>query len=173
MVEIKYVQWGIANSYPKEDLIELHEDLNKPEFLELQSRILKHEKEHFQQHSWIGQRKVDFRTELSFKDLFPFIKTHKKSFFQQYSPIIYHKEKKALLFEWSIITLILLYAGLIALIIFLIKNFTPDSILFWRTIKYIVLILFGISIIYFGGKQLIKQVNKESIEVSKKKKGKV
>lgn len=161
MVEIRKVEWGIANSYPKEDLIEIHSDLDKPEYEGLKRKILAHEMEHIKKKSqgFIAQRRVDFRTNLSFRDLLPFIKNHKKNFLQQYFPITY--KDNTIFFEWSLIILYFVYAGIGTLIYFLIKLFSKDSTFFWIIIRNMVVISMVVFLIYFGAKRLFKYINEE------------
>ncbi|KKM00533.1 hypothetical protein LCGC14_1803520 [marine sediment metagenome] len=170
MVEIKRVEWGIANSYPEENLIEIHKGLDDPEFENLKNRIIRHEMEHIRKKSkgFIAQRKVDFKKGLHFRDIFPFIKKYPKSL-TQYIPITYSKKKNTIFIEFSLLFLYTIYAGVGTLIYFLIKLFSKDSTFFWIIIRNMVIILVIVFLIYFGGKRLFKYINEESTkEVTKK-----
>ena len=159
-MEIKKVSWGVANSYPKEDVIEINENLFLPEFDPLREKILEHEREHMQTSSWMGQRKVDLKTELKFKDLSPFYKKFPKTFFQQHSPITYSKEKGTLYFEWSLIFLYLIGIGVAYLVYLLIETFGTSPMLFWKIIKNILIVGGIVLVLYALGKYLKKSTSK-------------
>lgn len=161
-MDIQEVDFGIANTYS--DRIEINKHLI--EFPVLREKIIKHELEHSRESKFLKQREIDFKTEIKFMDLFPFIKKYPKYFFQQYSPIIYRN--KTLYLEWSLIILYSLGIGFLFLIHFLINLFSSDSTFFWSVIKYMAWILGIISLVYFGGKKLINLVNTEYRNASKK-----
>lgn len=159
-MEIKKVSWGVANSYPKEGTIEINENLFLPEFDSLRKRILEHEREHMQTKTWMGQREIDAKTELKFKDLFPFYKKFPKTFFQQHSPLIYSKEKNTLYFEWSLIILYIVTIGFGYLLYVILQTFGKSPETMWKIIEYS-LIIFGIvGVIYLIGKKIQKETNK-------------
>ena len=170
MPTIKMVNFGIANSYPQEDVIELHKGLDDPEFSQLKEKILAHEMEHIRKKSkgfW-KQREVDFKTDLRFKELLPFIKKYPKSILQ-FSPIIYSKEKNTLLFDFSLIFLYIIYAGILVLIYFLINLFSTNSIFFWKIVKYSGIVLGIVIVLSFIGKKLKRKINEESSKLTSKK----
>ena len=154
-MDIFEVDFGIANTYS--DRIEINKHLI--EFPTLREKIIKHELEHSRESKFWKHRKIDALTEVKFRDLFPFIKKYPKYFFQQYFPFTYRN--KTLYIEWSLLILYSLGIGFLFLIYFLINLFSNDSSFFWRVIKYMAWILGIISLVYFGGKKLIKIVNSE------------
>lgn len=167
MVDINEVEWGVANSYPSEGVIELHKGLQ--EFPELRAKIIRHEFEHFSAKSWMGQRKVDALTEISFSELLPFYKKYPKTFFQQHSPITYSKKKNTVYLEWSLILLYSIYLGIGIGLFFFIRFFAGDSTLGWSILKYTVYILVGVFFIYNFGQALRKKINEAAKEAKASK----
>jgi len=168
---IKKVDFGVANTYKEGDnyVIEINEHLFEPEFDDLRSRIISHEKEHTKAKGFWKNRKIDALTELKFSHLFKFYKKYPKTFFQQNLPINYSKEKNTLFIEWSRVFLIIIYAGILIGIYFLINLFSTDSIFFWKVIKYIVIILGIYFVLSFIGKRLKKSINEEANKLTSKK----
>jgi len=168
---IKKVGWGVANTYRVGDdyVIEINEHLFEPEFDDLRSRIISHEREHSRAKGFWKNRKVDALTDLRFRDLFPVYKKYPKLFMQQNIPINYSKEKNTLFIDYSLLFLYIIYAGILVLIYFLITLFSTNSIFFWKIVKYSGIIL-GITIaLSFIGKKLKKAVNEESIKLKSNK----
>ena len=167
MVDIIKTKWGVANYYSDPERIELNEKLDEPQFEGLKQRIIKHELEHHRAKGFLAQRKVDVLTELKFRDLFPFYRKYPYTFFQQHSPITY--KDNIIYFEWTLIFLYLFYIGLGALIFWLIKLFSVNTIFFWVVIKYMVWIFIALIVLYTVGKGLRGYINKEfKKEVTKK-----
>ena len=164
MVEIIITEkYGLANTI--DGKIYLHPILD--EFPVLKKRVIRHEIKHTKQKSWLGQRGVDLLTNISFRELLPIYKRKPSLFFQQYSPITY--KDNTIFFEWSLLFLYFIYAGVGTLIYFLIKLFSKDSTFFWIIIRNMVIILIIVFLIYFGGKRLFKYLNEEyTKEVTKK-----
>ncbi len=168
---IKKVDWGVANTYSVGDdyVIEINEHLFEPEFDDLRSRIINHEREHVKAKGFWKNRKVDALTELKFSHLFKFYKKYPKKFIQQNIPINYSKEKNTLFIDYSLLFLYIIYAGILVLIYFLITLFSTNSIFFWKIVKYSGIVL-GITIVLsFIGKKLKKAVNEESIKLKSNK----
>lgn len=169
---IKKVGWGVANTYSVGDdyVIEINEHLFEPEFDDLRSRIISHEREHSKEKGFWKNRKIDALTDLKFRDLFPVYRKYPKLFWQQNIPINYSKEKDTLFIDYSLLFLYIIYSGILVLIYFLINLFSTNSVFFWKIIKYSGIIL-GISIsLSFIGKRLRKAVNEESIKLKSNKK---
>ncbi len=167
-MNIVKTNWGVANYYSNPERIEINEILYEPEFENLKNRIIQHEREHHRAKGFIGQRRVDLFTKITFSDLLPIYKRKPILFFQQHSPITY--KDNTLFFEWSLIFLYFIYAGIGTLIYYLIKLFSKDSIFFWTVIQNMVIILIIVLLVYFGGKRLFKYINEEfTKEVASKK----
>jgi len=160
MVDIIKTSFGVANYYTNPDRIEINEKLFEPEFKDLLEKIIKHEREHHKTKGFWKQRKVDFGTELSFKDLFPFYKKYPLKFFQQHSPITY--QDNTLYFEWSLIFLYTIYLGIALLIFWIINTFSTSSEMFLKIVGYSVLIIIISIVILKGGKELIKYTNEQA-----------
>lgn len=163
-------EWGISNTY--EDRIEINKKLN--DFPDLKERVIAHELEHANIRKkglkgWAKQRKVDALTEVKFKHLIPFIKKYPKHFFQQMLPITYSKKEDTVYFEWSLIILYISLVGITGLIITLITYFGKDSYLFWKIIKFTVIGLMGLFVLYKLGDKVRKDINKEANKVPEKK----
>ncbi len=169
MVEIIKVKWGVSNYYSNPERIEINEKLYEPEFDDLKNRVLRHEMEHHKTKGFWKNRKIDALTDLKFSHLFKFFKKYPKTFFQQMSPINYSKIDKTLYFEWSLIFLYLLYAGILYGIFKLISLFSSNKIFFWLIVKKAGIILLIIFALYYIGKSLKKYINEESRKLSKKK----
>ena len=169
---IKKVDWGVANTYRdgNDYVIEINEHLFEPEFDDLRSRIISHEREHTKNKGFWKNRKVDALTELKFSHLFKFYKKYPKKFIQQNIPINYSKEKNTLFIDYSLLFLYIIYAGILVLIYFLVSLFSTNSVFFWKIIKYSGIIL-GITIVLsFIGKKLKKTINEESVKLKSSKK---
>lgn len=163
---IKEVNWGVANTYKegKNYIIEINSQLQ--DFPKLREKILNHEREHSRAKGFWKNRKIDALTKLKHRDLLKFYKKYPKTFLQQNIPINYSKEKNTLFIEWSRIFLIIIYAGILFGIYYLINLFSNSPTFFWEVAKYMG-IIFGISfLIYFIGKRLIKYINKEATELT-------
>ncbi len=156
MVEIVITEkYGLANTI--DGVIYLHPILD--EFPSIKERVIRHELAHTRAKGFIGQRRVDTFTKITFSDLLPIYKRKPILFFQQHSPITY--KDNTIFFEWSLIFLYFIYAGIGTLIYYLIKLFSKDSIFFWNVIKNMVIILIIVLFIYFGGKRLSKYIKEE------------
>jgi len=162
MPEIKYIKWGIANTYLKENLIEINEKLK--EYPIILNKVIEHEKEHIIAKNWLNQRKVDFKTSVTFKDLFPFIKKHPIAFLQQYFPFSYREN--TFFIEWSLLILYLLTAGVIFGIYEIIKTFSIRPNLFWIIIKNMLIIGLIVGILTLLGSKALKSVNKQAKEIT-------
>jgi hypothetical protein len=162
MVEIRKIKHGIANAYPKENIIELNEKLDEEEFISLKSKILKHEMEHIhsKKKGFWKQREIDARTEISFKDIFKFIKKYPSNLFYQYFPITYHN--KTLFIEWSLIFLYILFGGILFFIIYIIKIFSVNQQAFWRILEYLAIGLVITFFLYKLGKRAINYINRQA-----------
>ncbi len=92
---IKKVDWGVANTYSVGDdyVIEINEHLFEPEFDDLRSRIINHEREHVKAKGFWKNRKVDALTELKFSHLFKFYKKYPKNLFNKTFQLIILKKK--------------------------------------------------------------------------------
>lgn len=166
-VDIKETNWGVANTYKTNEGFKIEMNEHLQEFPILREKILKHELEHTRQKSFIGQRKVDALTEIKFKDLLPFFKKYPKTALQQYSPITYRK--KTLFIEWTLLILYGLGIGFVWGLIKIIKYFSTDKAFFWKVIFNMAWIFLVVGIVYYGGKLLIKNLNKESKKLTTKK----
>jgi len=142
--------WGIANTF--DDQIEINKNLKN--FPELRKKIISHELQHAKSTSWIANRRVDVKTKIRFKDLFPFIRKHPKAFFQQYLPVTYSKSKDTLFFEWTLIILYTLGFGFIYMVYGIIKLFSVDTHMFWSIAKYFGMLIGIMVILYWIGKGL-------------------
>ena len=162
IVETK--KYGLANTIG--GVIFLHPILQ--DFPELRQRIIHHEFEHQKAKGFLANRKVDALTDLKFSDLLPIYKKKPSLFFKQYSPISYID--KTLFFEWSLITLYLISLGFLGLIYWIIKTFSKDSFVFWKIIQYIVIISIIVLIVYFGGRWVIREINKQAKKLPEGKK---
>ena len=159
MVEVIITEkYGLANTI--DEKIYLHPILD--EFPSIKTKIIRHEMEHIHSKGKFWKnRKVDALTSITFSDLLPIYKRKPSLFLQQYSPIIY--KDNTIFFEWSLIILYFIYAGVGTLIYYLINLFSKnDSTFFWSVIGNMVIILIIVFFIYFGWKRLIKYINEEA-----------
>jgi len=154
-MDIIETDWGCANTYS--DRIELNKHLR--EFPELRERVLRHELEHAKANSFFKNRKIDALTELKFKDLWPFYRKYPKAFLQQYFPVTYRN--KTLYFEWSLIFLYCFYFCVGLLIFWIISFFSTDRAMFWKIVKYVILVLTASVIVRVGFRRLIKYINNQ------------
>lgn len=165
MIEIIYTDWGVANTYKTEKGYTIEVNKKLKEFPDLLERILKHEFEHAKVKEkglkgFAKQRRIDALTDVKLKDLFPFFKKHPKTAIQQYSPITY--KDNTIYFEWSLILLYTMYIGLAFGIYYLINLFSTNEGFFWAVIEKMVLIFFGIGVLYIIGKKLREYINEEA-----------
>lgn len=157
MVEIITTEkYGLANTI--DGIIYLHPILD--EFPSTKTRVIRHEIEHTKKKSWLGQRKVDAFSSISFRELLPIYKRKPSLLLKQYSPITYIE--KTLLIEWSLVFLYLFYIGVGALIFWIIKLFSTDSVFFWKVIQYMFWIFAIVIVLYLGGKWLKNYINEEA-----------
>ena len=166
-MDIIKIKWGVANYYSDPERIEINEKLDEPQFEKLKNKIIRHELEHHRAKGFLAQRKVDARTDLKFKDLFPFYRKYPQTFFQQHSPITY--KDNTVYFEWTLLFLYLFYIGIGAFIFWLIKLFSADSDFFWKVIMYMFCIFFSLIVLYLIGKGLRNYINEEAKEKVTKK----
>jgi hypothetical protein len=167
MVDIIKTRFGIANYYSNPERIEINEKLFEPKFEILKNRIIQHELEHHRAKSkgfW-KQREIDLKTNITFKDIFPFIKKHPKAFFQQSLPFSY--TDNTIFIEWSLIFLYLIIIGVGFGIYKLIDVFSSNSILFWKIIKYMLIVGFIVWVLTILGRRVIRGINKQSKELKK------
>lgn len=97
--EIIYVRRGVANVFG--DQIELHEDLNLPQFKELKRKILQHELDHDQGKGFIHNLGVDMVPRIPTLKLLKFI-IIRPSTWTQVLPFYWHPERKKIIYDKTI-----------------------------------------------------------------------
>jgi len=162
---VESTEYGIANTINGK--IYIHPCLK--EFPTLRDRIIAHEQEHKKAQGFLKNRKVDALTDLKFKDMFPIYRKYPKLFFKQHSPITYSKKDNTLFLEWSLIFLYLFYVAILFVIYTLIRLFSTNPTMFWQIVKYLVIILGIIAVLYVVGGRLKNYLNREAAKATIKK----
>ncbi len=106
--KIIHTDWGVANVF-RDGTIELHKDLNLPEYALLKEKILNHEMDHdFKKGFWYNF-KIDFFHTVGSSGLLSFMMTRPKTWIQ-ILPLYWTKRRgfiydKNILFFWAVIVL--------------------------------------------------------------------
>jgi hypothetical protein len=110
-MEIKYVDWGVASVY-SDDVIELHKDLQLPEYSALHKAIVEHEKTHDNSKGFKYNFMVDFFNTVGAFGLIKFMLKRPKTWVQLI-PLWYHKDRgfiydKTMAFVWGLLVLVVM-----------------------------------------------------------------
>lgn len=112
--KIVYTEWAVANIF-KDGTIELHKDLQLPQYHELKRKILQHEREHDFKKGFWHNMKVDFFHFVGFGGLFKFMLGRPKTWVQALP--IYWVPSKGLVYDKNMLLFYAIIAfGILAVI---------------------------------------------------------
>lgn len=115
--KIIYTNWAVANVF-KDGLIELHKDLQLPEYRNLKREILDHEREHDFDKGFLYNLKVDFLNSVRAKGILQFMLRRPKTWIQLFP--VYWTKSRGLIYDKSMMLLyLILAAGIFTIIKFI------------------------------------------------------